>query len=399
MPDRQGLHTVIVKVAGACNLNCTYCYVYNKGDVTWRSRPRIMSEPTFEATLDRIRSHCQASGQDTVQITFHGGEPCLIGPRVFDAWCQRATSVIGPMVRFTLQTNGTLLDERWAAVLERHRVQVGVSIDGPPILHDRHRVDLKGRGSYERVRRGLAVLQEARVPFGILCVIPLGEEPLAVHKHFIEMGCDSINYILPDFTHDTISEVFEKYGPTPCSDFLIPIFEHWWNSNIDEISVGIFWHIAWIVMGGVSRADSLGGGPLGFLVVETDGEIEGLDCLRVCRNGITKTGLNVRSSEFRDLATTHDLNAQAIFHGIQRPTLCASCPEGDTCGGGYLPHRYSKERGFDNPSVWCRDLLRLFSLIRQRLGVTVEETGLRRQVVGQLEDEARSSLVHAGQHL
>jgi uncharacterized protein len=57
----------------------------------------------------------------------------------------------------------------------------------------------------------------------------------------------------------------------------------------------------------------------------------------------------------------------------------ALLPEQGTCGGGYLPHRYSRVRGFDNLSVWCADLLRLFAHIRKRLGVTVEETIVRRQ--------------------
>ena len=70
-----------------------------------------------------------------------------------------------------------------------------------------------------------------------------------------------------------------------------------------------------------------------------------------------------------------------IFEGKQIPHACQTCPERDTCGGGYLPHRYSRQRGFDNPSVWCADLLKLFGHIRLRMKIPLGETELRRKAL------------------
>jgi uncharacterized protein len=64
--------------------------------------------------------------------------------------------------------------------------------------------------------------------------------------------------------------------------------------------------------------------------------------------------------------------------GLPLPAGCRACRERDTCAGGHLPNRYSRERGFDNPSVWCADLLALFDHVRLRMGVSHEETELRR---------------------
>ena len=69
------LSPFIIKLASRCNLNCTYCYVYNKADTTWRGRPAHMSVETFQATIERMREHCLASGQRAVSVVFHGGEP------------------------------------------------------------------------------------------------------------------------------------------------------------------------------------------------------------------------------------------------------------------------------------------------------------------------------------
>ncbi|GLV55776.1 hypothetical protein KDH_26200 [Dictyobacter sp. S3.2.2.5] len=280
-----------------------------------------------------------------------------------------------------IQTNGTLLNRAWAKVLLKHQVRVGVSMDGPEELHNTYRVDHKGQGSYENVVRGLNVLREENVPFGILSVIQLGADPLVIHHHFLSLGCKSISYILPDFTHDTILPIRERYGPTPCADFLIPIFDDWWFNGTLEVRIRDFWNVARLIMGGDSLTDSLGNNPFHFIFVETDGKIEGLDVLRVCSEGMTNTTLNVQYADFRDIAQVSALHTRAIFTGMPLPEACSSCPERDTCSGGYLPHRYSKQRGFDNSSIWCADLLRLFAHIRSRMGVSIEETQLRRQVL------------------
>jgi uncharacterized protein len=84
----------ILKVASRCNLNCPYCYVYNKADATWKQRPPLMSDEIFGAALSRIRSHCLFTGQTYANIVFHGGEPCLIGVDRFDDWCTRAQAFL-----------------------------------------------------------------------------------------------------------------------------------------------------------------------------------------------------------------------------------------------------------------------------------------------------------------
>ena len=142
--------------------------------------------------------------------------------------------------------------------------------------------------------------------------------------------------------------------------------------------------MARVILGGVSKQDLLGNHPLRFVFVETDGAIEALDVLRVCQPGITSTGLNVLRDDFRQIADVSPLHRSTIFTGMPLPTKCQGCVERDTCGGGYLPHRYSQRRAFDNPSVWCADLLRLFGHIRRRLDVDAEETALRRRVLGEL---------------
>jgi uncharacterized protein len=374
---------VILKVASRCNLNCSYCYVYNMADSTWKNRPPLMTEDVFEAALQRILHQCRVTGQDRFRIAFHGGEPCLIGADTFERWCARAQSVLGDLVRlhFLIQTNGTLLDSRWIDSFRKHRVSVGISMDGPKEIHDAVRINHRQQGSYDQVERGLKLLQDGGVSYGVGCVIPLGADPLTVHRHFVRLGCSQITYLMPHFTHDTIASIRQRYGPTPCADFLIPIFDNWWFEGTMDVQINDLKNVARVIMGGTSYTEAIGNDPPHYVFIEADGEMEGLDNLRACGEGLSKIKLNVRQADFFALARTETMHSTAIFDGMPLAQTCRRCPEGETCAGGHLAHRYSNARGFDNPSVWCADLLKIFAHVRERMNVGVEETRARRHAL------------------
>ena len=101
--------------------------------------------------------------------------------------------------------------------------------------------------------------------------------------------------------------------------------------------------------------------------METDGSIEANDALRVCENKIAVSGLNVLQHSFDDLRTGLPLVYKAVNGGFLLPGACIRCPERDICKGGYLPHRYSRKNEFDNPSVWCRDIIQILRRMRYYL--------------------------------
>lgn len=376
----------IIKVHSRCNLNCSYCYVYNKGDTSWKSRPSTMSSEVYHACLERIREHCKASGQEAVRVTFHGGEPTLIGKKLFAQWCEQAHQTLGDTCRLELsvQTNGTLLDEEWVSIFKHYGVSVGLSFDGPAEIHDHMRVDHAGRGSYKKVLRGLKLLHEGNVQFQVLCVIQFGADGLAINRHFTDLGVQRINYLLPDFTHDTIAPVRQEFGPTPCADYLLPILDDWWANGSLDMRIGLFWHMGRIILGGNSELDIFGNTCYRYVFAETDGSIEGLDVLRICNSELSQTNLHVFEDNFIKISEVSPLHRSVIFEGMPLPTQCHACPERLTCGGGYLPHRFSLARGFNNPTVWCADMLRLFGRMRELLQVTVQETAARRVILEEI---------------
>src|SRR5688572_6116677 len=87
---------------------------------------------------------------------------------------------------------------RWDAT--KYRVRVGISLEGPPVANDRHRVYADGRGSHSEVARALNRLVSQRFRHlygGILCTVDLRNDPLEVYEHLLSFEPPEIDFLLP----------------------------------------------------------------------------------------------------------------------------------------------------------------------------------------------------------
>lgn len=359
------LNTAVLKIASRCNLNCSYCYVYNHEDKSYRDRPKFMSDTTYHDALMAMRRYCEQRGQHRMAISFHGGEPTLVGARRFDQLAQHAKDTLGEYLGgLAIQTNATLVDSDWIEVLVRHCVRIGISLDGPADVHDSMRIDHAGRGSHRETVAGLRKLQQTGARVFVLCVVNPAQSGLRIYRYFRDLGLRHMDFLFPDVSHDNKAKWYGRFGPTPVADYLIPVFGAWMKEDDPEVNIRVFLDLLRAAMGGSAETDAFGNPQMGYLIVETDGSIEGLDALRVCEEGIQRTGLNVKHHGFDDLEQGLPLVNQLVNQGIPLPSACEDCFERDLCGGGYLPHRYSRANGFDNPSVWCADILKLIAYMR-----------------------------------
>jgi uncharacterized protein len=362
------IHSLVLKVVERCNLNCKYCYMYQHKDQSYKLRPRFMSEDTFDAMLNRVKEYCDRRASHRMQLNFHGGEPTLMGPDRLGHLVARAREVLGVrLAGINMQTNATLINDHWIDTLRQHQIHVGVSIDGPPEVHDLFRVDHAGRGSHAATIKGLQLLQEAKIFAGVLCVINPSASGLGIYRYFRSVNIKNMNFLLPDCTHDTKEELYGRYGETPVADYLIPVFDEWFSQDDPNVRIDIFWELLATLMGHQPTRDTFGNPLMSYLTVETDGTIQALDVLRICGEGIAESGLNVFENGFDDLHLGLPLVHRVIHTGIPLAAKCQRCSEKSWCGGGYLPHRYATANGFDNPSVWCKDILKLLAHIRARV--------------------------------
>lgn len=125
-----------------------------------------------EDTITRIMAELARIRSGPLQILWFGGEPTLVGLRAFERAIDIAERHLSPGgVRHAIQTNATLIDDEWAALLARHRFSVTVSLDGFAALHDHHRKAPSGRGTHAQTMAGIAALQRAGITPRASCVL------------------------------------------------------------------------------------------------------------------------------------------------------------------------------------------------------------------------------------
>jgi len=187
---------LLVKPAGPdCNLRCSYCFYREKASLFPETRKHRMKA----STLELLVSQALAAARDLAIFSWQGGEPTLAGLDFFErvVELQKKHARAGQRIHNALQTNATLLDDEWARFLKRNRFLVGVSIDGPEPLHDAHRVDRDGAGSFDSVMAGIERLARHGVEFNTLTCIHRhnARHPLRVYRFLRDQGSRFMQFI------------------------------------------------------------------------------------------------------------------------------------------------------------------------------------------------------------
>jgi len=216
----RAYHAMIKPIGAICNLDCTYCYYLHKEDLLGSpSKFRI----TDEILETHIKQYIEGQDRDEVVFSWQGGEPSLLGLEFFQkvVELEQKYKKPGQRVENDLQTNGTLLDDKWGLFLKKHGFLVGLSIDGPLELHDRFRIAKDGKPTFDKVFAAAQMLHRHRVPFNVLCVINQvnSKRPLDVYR-FLK------NEIRPrqmQFIPCVEPKVFENTAPQKWDPNSLPI--------------------------------------------------------------------------------------------------------------------------------------------------------------------------------
>lgn len=165
----DGFHVMVKPGGSACNIDCDYCYFLSKQQLYPDGRHR-MSDAMLE---NYVRQMLQSQGPGDVSLAWQGGEPTLLGIEFYRRAVALAEKYRRPdqVVRHSIQTNGLLLDDKWCIFLRKNNFLVGVSLDGPPALHDLYRKDKNGRGTFHLVMKAVQRLKAHGVEFNVLCTV------------------------------------------------------------------------------------------------------------------------------------------------------------------------------------------------------------------------------------
>lgn len=354
----------VVKIVSPCNLNCTYCYEYNALDDSWKSKPKFMSVDVARQVARRIKEHLHSLGLVSVPIVFHGGEPLMVKPAHLLDLIKTFREELGPEITplFGMQTNGLLINDQFIDIFNKEDLSVGVSCDGPPKINDKFRINHEGKGSGQKLEKSLLRLQGEKCFKNILCVIDPFADPIEVYDYLIQFNPRVIDFLLPHGTYDLPPPGKEVFDSEIYANWLIPIFDKWFFSSGGRIKIRMFEEIIENLFGGEGALESLGLKPVTLLIISTDGAYEGVDTLKVVSPGAHVLGMDAFTNTL-DEASEHPKVTMRQLGVAGLCEKCSKCTLKHACGGGYLPHRYSKSNGFSNPSVYCEDLFKLISHI------------------------------------
>jgi uncharacterized protein len=266
-----------------------------------------------------------------------------------------------------VHTNGVLLTEKFCELFDEHGVGVGISLDGDRVANDRHRKYRDGRSSYDEVARAIRLLSGDRFRHlfsGLLCTIDVTNDPVRVYESLVEFDPPHLDLLLPHATWNDPPPRTARSN-TEYADWLIAIFDRW-QADGYPVRIRTFESIIDTLAGGNSATEALGLAPVRMVVIETDGTYEQADSLKVAYDGAPATGFDVFIDSLDSVLEHPGIAArQRGIAGLS--ATCQCCSVVNSCGGGMYAHRYSSGSDFDNPSVYCADLLKLINHVASRL--------------------------------
>jgi uncharacterized protein len=351
-------------VSTDCNLDCGYCY-YRESLEGTRVRRRI--EPgMLEALMPQYMEYVADVGQ--AGFAWQGGEPTLAGLDFFRraVELQKSHARAGTAVGNSLQTNGILLDDEWGSFLKEHNFLVGVSLDGPEEVHDAARKDRGGHGSFRRVMAGIDVLRRHRVDFNILSVVgPHNVRQAQELMRFFRRGGFTHVQFIPAMDFQSVEPdkrasyliSAEDYG-----EFLVEIFEQWYEGGRPRISVRTFDNFLQSYLGTPNEMCVHGDVCSTALVAEYNGDVYPCDFYV---HPDWKLG-NVLSDSLRSMAES---DKRRGFAGRKQPlpAECQACEWQRLCKGGCPRNRFTLEDGRGQPDYFCHSYKQFFRHADQRL--------------------------------
>lgn len=407
-PQFQGkaskrMHVMAKPIGAVCNIDCNYCYYLSKQDLL--EYKKGCSPEMDEALLEQyIKNYIE--GQNTPEIIFswQGGEPTMLGLSYFEkvVELQKKYQPVGIKISNDLQTNGTLLDDKWCEFLAKNQFLVGLSIDGPQMLHDAYRTNRAGRGTHKQVMKAVELLHKHKVSFATLtCVNNLtSKNPLEVYRFLRDEVRSPQMQFIPIVEQKSFrttapqtwksneqlkqgdkrlipgnaNSIMESWcvSDEAWGNFLIAIFDEWIQRDIGRVFVQYFEASVETWMGRKNPLCTLGQLCGKGLAMEPNGDVYSCDHYVYPEYKIG----NINETKLETMAYSQ---AQQNFGFAKSKTLTAQCQQCDyqfACYGECPKNRFIKTRtGEPGLNYLCAGWKKFFSHADKAIAYILRATG------------------------
>lgn len=362
--------TVIVKVASTCNLGCIYCYATDRlGKVLPDS---YMKRETLRELVRQVVS----LDKSFINFIWHGGEPLLVGRGFFEAAITFQNEFKRPHQRIanSIQTNGMLLNSEWANFLKANDFSIGLSVDGPALVHDMQRRTGNNKPSFERVSAGISTLKEHQIGFGALAVVTR-HSPNYINEVFDfvkKQAFQSIDF-LPYVEFDPISQRITDLSITPIdfAEFMNKLFDIWYELDNPLIKIRYFDNIMVALSGETPPTCTFNGNCSKFLAIAPSGDLYHCDWFigqkDKCFGNIWENSISslIRSDKYMDYIA--QINSPKVE--------CQTCKWKAVCNGGCSYHR-SIQGTFQSPYYFCQSRKQIINHVNSSFQTTLGQLGI-----------------------
>jgi uncharacterized protein len=317
-----------------------------------------MTDETLQAVVRGALSYAKG----TCTFGFQGGEPTLAGLGFFRrvVELQKQYNVNNAAIHNAIQTNGTLLNDAWAAFFRENNFLVGLSIDGHESLHDLYRRDADGNGTHGRLMRAVKLLRTAGVDFNAVTVVTAqtAKNIRQAYAFFMRNGLLYQQYI-PCL--DPIGEQRgrHQYSLTPAlyARFLKTLFDLWYRDRAAGkfVYIRYFENLAALLLGQPPESCGISGVCSPQFAIEADGTVYPCDFYML---DAYKLG-NVHTSSFAQIEDNRRKSG-FVQYSAKLPQPCMDCPVVYMCRGGCRRDRMNPGENDSGTNYFCEAFREFF---------------------------------------
>lgn len=361
--------TAIIKTTFACNMACLYCYEGKQPKDAW------IDLGTVRNALTKLVDYLSPQPRP-ICVIWHGGEPLLMGLDFYKETIAIQQS-FGPDCRFRniIQTNGILLSTEFAEFFLEHGFSIGLSLDGPPIIHDSQRPLLSGDGSFDRAFAALERIQSlsgknhALRPAALAVFTRNTLDHLDEFYDFFARGRINVQLsplLYAGNANDSKARSLQL-DPVEYGQALVYLFDRWLSEDQYEFTFDPFeWILASLVLKDPVVCTFAGRCYDRYLSIDPDGSI--IPCGRWHRDEFLYGNINSDTIEQALRSPDHERFKQGR---AKIADSCGDCPHFDICHGGCAFSGYMRRHHLADRDSYCVGYRLFFdhltSVVREQL--------------------------------
>ena len=343
-PQQRNITVLVKPASAACNLQCSYCFYLETACNRQQGNRGIMGQEVMEAL---IATTMDFAAGGTVTYLFQGGEPLLAGLDFFKAFVHQvqehqkkqlqsqmygqAAGTYPSQACYMVQTNGTLINQEFCQFFAEHNFILGVSLDGPPEIHNLYRKYSAAQDSHQQVMDAIQLLKSYKIPFSVLSVVTrawAGKEE-EIYRWFQSHQLNQLQFIYcipPDATDTTFCLTNQEY-----SQLNKTFFRLYWQDLCQgrEISIRFYDNLLAMLQGRMPEQCGMMGYCPATITVEADGSLYPCDfyCSDQWYIG------NIKEMGLKELFY-HPIMQKFLVSSQKREDACTTCPVLGLCRGG-----------------------------------------------------------------